>query len=242
MERPSSSSSKNDQENEQDEQNGAVKDLSLRDFEGLNFPPNLSDFQILVEVAWVAIRKLEQTRRERQNTSVLHNNGNINNAVAERDQEHAELPAAPRLPEDFQREINRLGGTDVTLVLPNKRLFGTDVSSHHNRFSIPFGKIKHLPGFLTIDERDRLKKGESFKAVKLIDPAKDIIMTCELGQWDMKKDNKSVSSMYVLKGKWHKDVVCKNKLIEGDLVQLWSFRVDGAICFALVMLQRKRNL
>ncbi|KAK9988816.1 hypothetical protein SO802_029055 [Lithocarpus litseifolius] len=69
-------------------------------------------------------------------------------------------------------------------------------------------------------------------------------------KWDMPKDTGNTSSTYALRTGWN-NVRLSNDLKEGDLVQLWSFRVGqqacedassstatnkGQLCFALVLL------
>ncbi|KAG5628058.1 hypothetical protein H5410_013276 [Solanum commersonii] len=68
--------------------------------------------------------------------------------------------------------------------------------------------------------------------VSLIEPS------CQVGQinlrkWTMNKNNGKTSSSYVLVKHWN-DVTKRNGLESGMKMQLWAFRKDENLCFALV--------
>ena len=141
------------------------------------------------------------------------------------------------LPIKFRKRITALGGSDAALVI-HKCLFKTDVSSGHNRLSIPLNQIRQT--FLTPQETEMLnsvsgnnnQKRCSEMEVMLIEPSlhRD---TISLRKWEMKKASGSATSMYVLVGKWN-SVAWRNALREDETVQLWSFRINSKLCFALV--------
>ena len=141
------------------------------------------------------------------------------------------------LPIKFRKRITALGGSDVALVI-HKCLFKTDVSSGHNRLSIPLKQIRQT--FLTPQETEMLnsfsgnnnQKRCSEIEVMLIEPSlhRD---TISLRKWEMKNGSGSATSMYVLVGKWN-SVAWRNALREDETVQLWSFRINSKLCFALV--------
>ena len=60
----------------------------------------------------------------------------------------------------LRNRIRALGGSDVTFVI-QKPLFKTDVSSGHNRLSIPLNHIQQ--SFLTPEESERLNSGGNGK-------------------------------------------------------------------------------
>ncbi|CAL9008509.1 unnamed protein product [Prunus brigantina] len=134
------------------------------------------------------------------------------------------------LPEAFKRKIDSLGGTKVALVI-QKKLRKTDLSKSGNRMSMPLNQISSTD-FLEDDERGRLEKEETMK-VQLIDPGL-VQGDINLRRWNMKKKNGKNSKMYVLRTQWS-DVAKRNHLKEKDLVQVWSFRVNGALYLALVL-------
>ncbi|KAL6328210.1 hypothetical protein AAG906_034353 [Vitis piasezkii] len=114
--------------------------------------------------------------------------------------------ATPELPVILRNRIRALGGSDVTFVI-QKPLFKTDVSSGHNRLSIPLNQIQQ--SFLTPEESESLRK------------------------WNMKKASGNSTSMYVLVTNW-KSVTERNSMKEDETVQLWSFRIKSKLGFALV--------
>ncbi|CAB4301688.1 unnamed protein product [Prunus armeniaca] len=122
------------------------------------------------------------------------------------------------LPEAFKRKIDSLGGTKVALVI-QKKLRKTDLSKSGNRMSMPLNQISSTD-FLEDDERGRLEKEETMK-VQLIEPGL-VQGDINLRRWNMKKKN----------GKKQQN---RNHLKEKDLVQVWSFRVNGALYLALVL-------
>ncbi|KAF3441401.1 hypothetical protein FNV43_RR15315 [Rhamnella rubrinervis] len=141
----------------------------------------------------------------------------------------------PDLPERFKQAIDELNGRDITLVI-QKPLFSTDLSRGHDRLSIPFAQILASDNFLKPDEMKSLSAKKTIK-VPIIDPKLDhttLVMT----QWDMEKDNGKISSQYVLRSKWYK-VAEDNNLQEGQVLQVWSFRVQDSLHIALVVLSNK---
>ncbi|RVW69629.1 B3 domain-containing protein [Vitis vinifera] len=114
--------------------------------------------------------------------------------------------ATPELPVILRNRIRAIGGSDVTFVI-QKPLFKTDVSSGHNRLSIPLNHIQQ--SFLTPKESESLRK------------------------WNMKKASGNSTSMYVLVTN-RKSVTERNSMKEDETVQLWSFRIKSKLGFALV--------
>ncbi|RVW69644.1 B3 domain-containing protein [Vitis vinifera] len=114
--------------------------------------------------------------------------------------------ATPELPVILRNRIRALGGSDVTFVI-QKPLFKTDVSSGHNRLSIPLNQVQQ--SFLTPEKSESLRK------------------------WNMKKASGNSTSMYVLVTNW-KSVTERNSMKEDETVQLWSFRIKSKLGFALV--------
>ncbi|KAF3441402.1 hypothetical protein FNV43_RR15316 [Rhamnella rubrinervis] len=143
----------------------------------------------------------------------------------------------PDLPERFKQRIDELKGRDITLII-QKPLFSTDLSHGHDRLSIPFGQILARDNFLKPDEMKSLSAKET-KKVPIIDPKLDHT-TLVLTQWDLKKKSGKTSSQYVLRSKWYK-VAEDNNLQEGQVLQVWSFRVQDSLHIALVVLSNKEK-
>ncbi|PIN07196.1 hypothetical protein CDL12_20251 [Handroanthus impetiginosus] len=118
-----------------------------------------------------------------------------------------------------------------------KGLFETDLSEGHNRISIPVSKISE--NFLSEEEKEFLcrrdeSKKMNFKEVKIIEPSLEW-EKARLSRWDMAKGKGKTCSTYVIKGTW-RYIVDRNRLRVGDVVQLWAFRIEDELCFALVKL------
>ncbi|XP_041009293.1 putative B3 domain-containing protein At3g24850 [Juglans microcarpa x Juglans regia] len=141
------------------------------------------------------------------------------------------------LPEDLKNRIKVMDGTGVVMVI-QKALTATDVKKCQARLSMPFGQINM--DFLREGERDYLRRQNDME-VPFIEPS-DVFSKIVLRQWDMRKTRGKTSSMYVLRKCWH-DVTLTNDLQDGDVVQVWSFRVgnEQRLCLALVVVNRKKD-
>ncbi|KAL1541503.1 putative B3 domain-containing protein [Salvia divinorum] len=145
----------------------------------------------------------------------------------------------PPLPEEFKNAIEEMArGANAPVaaskLVIQKQLYGTDLSSGHNRLSIPMSQI--ADDFLTEMEKEHLRGHDgSYKKkyldVKIVGPSLAATETAKFCQWHIGK----TSSCYVINGKWNA-IVAKNKLMVGEAVQLWCFRIDRELCFALVRL------
>ncbi|KAM7459580.1 hypothetical protein LguiA_036574 [Lonicera macranthoides] len=134
-------------------------------------------------------------------------------------------PPPLELPQDFKEKIAKLRGSKPVLII-EKRLFKSDVNKQRNRFSFPVKQVKSE--FLTLEEKTFLDSPNQEIGVRVIDPGLREWTTIDLNKWDINK-----SFNYVLVSKWN-ELISKNGLKEGTVVQLWSFRVDDHLWFALV--------
>ena len=146
----------------------------------------------------------------------------------------------PNLPANFKERIQGLNGSDLVLVI-QKPLFATDVSKKHYRLSMPLNQIKNE--FLSRNEKDALMNqngdGVPEMEVFLIEPSCQKETKMNLKIWVMLKDPKckaKASYMYSLGKHWN-EVVSGNGLEEGMTVQVWAFRVEGNLGFALVRVE-----
>ncbi|KAL1541504.1 putative B3 domain-containing protein [Salvia divinorum] len=150
----------------------------------------------------------------------------------------------PPLPEEFRNVIEEMARganapAPILKLVIQKQLYGTDLSSGHNRLSIPMSQI--ADDFLTEMEKEHLRghdesNKKKYLDVKIVGPSLAATETSKFCRWDMgKKDGGKTSSSYVINGKWNA-IVAKNKLRVGVVVQLWCFRDDRELCFALVRL------
>ncbi|KAK6945280.1 B3 domain-containing protein At2g31720-like [Dillenia turbinata] len=140
----------------------------------------------------------------------------------------------PDLPRQFRNEIaEKYRGTQIVLVI-QKQIFKSDVDCGHNRFSVPVRQVRKE--FLTEEEKRKLNDEDL--SVVLIQPSMESI-EMNMKTWVMPKENGKTSSSYMLKTKWG-EVVRKNKIKEGDIVQLWAFRTKrtkSTLGFALVKIR-----
>ncbi|KAH7840114.1 hypothetical protein Vadar_012818 [Vaccinium darrowii] len=146
------------------------------------------------------------------------------------------LPEKEReLPEEFKDKIRELNGSDAIMVM-EKKLFATDVNTGNARLSLPAREIDLR--FLSEEEKVFLATRQDGNKISRIKSRIIVEGGMEhgicLSQWEMpKKASGNVSVVYVLLSGW-KDVVEAHNLRKDDIVQLWSFRVEGNPWFALV--------
>ena len=146
-----------------------------------------------------------------------------------RDPSYVTVPQDVKLPRAYMEKIRQMKGREVKLIA-QKRLKFSDIDPSLSRLMIPVERIlnKH---FLTDDEKARLDQKEKIKA-KLIDPRaiehelapdEEEDYECKvisMSKWKMRPGY----YVYALVSPWNK-VVCRNQLVENDVVQVWSFRV-----------------
>ncbi|XP_052210707.1 B3 domain-containing protein At2g24670-like [Diospyros lotus] len=135
------------------------------------------------------------------------------------------------LPEKFRRRIENMNGSNPVLVI-QKELFKTDVSPHHGRLAMPESQIREE--FFLFHEELQLPE---IKAT-LIGPSRQFECCVTLKKWNMAKKSHSVksrrvTSTYNLVSGWN-SFVSANHLREGMAVQVWAFRKESKLCFALV--------
>ncbi|TYG78473.1 hypothetical protein ES288_D02G061700v1 [Gossypium darwinii] len=239
--------------------------LSLDDFKDTKIDPNWGPFDYLLHVLDVDQQKMQNSQnappppqtlckqdhkgfklRSKFNNSVgLKRKRNLK-AVEEEDdgdgdrvapklkpkrskkQEKSVCPIPPPdLPPLFRQLIvEEMGGRGLVLVI-QKTIFFSDINPTASRFSIPFSQVK-THDFLNEAEAKELDDKNSMQ-VWLLDPSmRGTSIT--LNKWVMRS-----SSLYVLTNTWN-PLVKNNQLKKGDMVQLWSFRVNSLLCFALVKL------
>jgi hypothetical protein len=130
----------------------------------------------------------------------------------------------PSLPLAFKEKIEQMNGVDVNLVI-QKELTMSDVKGDNNRFNIPIDKMIEESILLTPLER------LSFNiSVSMLDHNLRIWDNMYLKKWKLGK-----SEVYNITGGWYKLVV-ENDLKKSQKIQLWSFRCNNRLNFALVKL------
>ncbi|KAK8652467.1 hypothetical protein V6N13_126499 [Hibiscus sabdariffa] len=146
-------------------------------------------------------------------------------------------PAVPDLAETVKEIIQGMEGSGEKLIL-QKKLYSTDLSDHHGRLSLPLNQV--MAEFLTDEEKNVLGQGSKRSIEALVIEPGLKKRNMKLKRWEMKKKNGKPSSvMYVFTSGWN-SVVRDNDLKEGDVMQIWSFRANAKLCFALVLLEGGR--
>lgn len=131
---------------------------------------------------------------------------------------------------EMRNLIESMGGTDMRLVI-QKHLYVTDLKGHHDRMTLPRNQV--ITKFLEEQEERELFSYGGSLPLKVIEPCLDE-SDLRLGEWKMRN-----TTSYVIRSGWHNKVVKKpaNRLTEGQLIQVWSFRVQGGLRFAIIRLE-----
>ncbi|KAF7138340.1 hypothetical protein RHSIM_Rhsim07G0194100 [Rhododendron simsii] len=146
----------------------------------------------------------------------------------------------PDLPQNFRDKIQALNGCELKLVI-QKLLSISDLNSQKYRMSIPTGKIRNE--FLRSEEKAMFDSGKEKGKIKgleveLIEPSCERVTTLSLRKWWMNKGNGKTNPIYNLVNiNWYNKVVLGNGLGNKTVVQLWAFRVEGKLQFALVKVE-----
>ncbi|GAU40011.1 hypothetical protein TSUD_258040 [Trifolium subterraneum] len=143
----------------------------------------------------------------------------------------------PNLPLAFKEKIEQLEGNDVKLVI-QKKLTMTDVTRNNGRLSIPIGKKIEEGSLLTQEEGLYLDYVPQKKGKHRLDGMSVSMLDTNLKLWDdmcFKKWKMGKSEVYNITGGWYKLVV-ENHLEKDQKIQLWSFKRDNHLNFALVKL------
>ncbi|GAU40009.1 hypothetical protein TSUD_258010 [Trifolium subterraneum] len=143
----------------------------------------------------------------------------------------------PDLPLAFREKIEQMEGNDVKLVI-QKRLTMTDVTRNNGRLSIPIGKKIEKSSLLTQEEGMYLDYVPQKKGTRKLDGMSVSMLDTNLKLWDdmcFKKWKMGKSEVYNITGGWFKLVV-ENHLEPDQKIQLWSFKRDNHLNFALVKL------
>ncbi|KAL7604679.1 hypothetical protein Lser_V15G15212 [Lactuca serriola] len=127
---------------------------------------------------------------------------------------------------------NELEGTEAKVVI-QKTLFSSDLRKNQNRLSMPMKQLKP-DEFLRKNEKEDLENGMELK-VGLLGPRLEMHANpMMLKMWHMKK-----TKNYVLKTNWNEFVMANEKDLEiNKTIQVWSFRREEKLCFAIACLER----
>nr|GEX47791.1 hypothetical protein [Tanacetum cinerariifolium] len=127
---------------------------------------------------------------------------------------------------------NEMNGSDLKLVI-QKVLYMSDLAPGQNELKLPLKQLL-TKDFLSDEER-WIQENDGEIKVRLVRPnLKMFKEPIELKIWDMTR-----TSNLVLTSKW-KQFMEENKdyLKELSMIQIWSFRKDQQLCFALAVVDR----
>ncbi|PWA76032.1 hypothetical protein CTI12_AA199430 [Artemisia annua] len=126
---------------------------------------------------------------------------------------------------------DEMNGSDMKLVI-QKTLHMSDLKSDQNRLNLPFNQLE-TQEFLTDEEKRELEDNKAIE-VRLVGPSLQMYeepMTLKI--WSM-----SCTKNYVLITNWNHFVADNIKdLKKHSKIQLWAFRKDQQLCFALAVVE-----
>lgn len=232
--------------------------VTSHDFECVITDPSWSPLKYLLEVVKVADRKyrIEQSMRNKpkrqfktglqlgSETKSLQNHTQFKKLKHHKKRTLSHTPSISKnpkasqqadpqdMPNEFKNIIMAKKGSDVKFVI-QKKLSKSDMSGRFARLSIPKGQM--IAEFLSEDEQMSLQQkeedGARYKGMKvqLIQPS---LNECSIS---LKKWKQGSNNSYMLTSPWNQ--TAKNNGLEvGDIIQLWSFRVDHSPCLILIKL------
>ncbi|TYH36630.1 hypothetical protein ES332_D13G277000v1 [Gossypium tomentosum] len=199
--------------------------LTSEDFNNTRIQPEWTAMDYLLEVVRVDQEKMqEQTFMNEKKNGRLKRKRRIQEENSKNKRPITSYPPKPLMPEGLKQHIvENMGGSNCVLVI-QKQLFFSDVNPQASRLLIPVSQVESRE-FLNESEVERLKNKEAIQAC-LVEPSMEET-EINFKWWDMRKN-----SMYVITTSWN-SIVKNNRLKVEDIVQLWSFRVDSTLCFAL---------
>lgn len=195
--------------------------LSSEDFKNTRIQPQWTAMDYLLEVVRVDQEKTKKKndRLKRKRRIQEENNKNKRPVTS--------YPPKSPLPEGLKQHIvENMGGSNCVLVI-QKQLFFSDVNPQASRLLIPFSQVESHE-FLNESEVECLNNKEAIKA-PLVEPSMEEA-EINFKRWDMRK-----KPMYAVTTSWN-SIVKNNQLEVEDVIQLWSFRINSTLCFALLKL------
>ncbi|CAI9756847.1 unnamed protein product [Fraxinus pennsylvanica] len=186
----------------------------------------------------VNIPETSGVKKRKNNTSKTRSNGEEEVRIVKKGTMIGPDPPPP-LPEEFKNAIQELAnGRNISqeILVVQKGLYKSDTEPQQSRLSIPLNSV--IGEFLKDEEKAHLLKRLNGKlehiSVPIIDPLL-IRDTVDLRRWSMKKSNGKESVSYMLTGSWI-EMRKRNDLKVGNVVQLWSVRIEEELVFCLVRL------
>ncbi|KAJ6411028.1 hypothetical protein OIU84_007723 [Salix udensis] len=214
------------EEHKKESEEEGVLLVTEKDLKGGNIDTNakVTAFDALVAVCHVAYKNLKKEKRDEKQKK---------DAILPGEEEKPSCGLGPLLadlPLKVRERIASMEGKDVELVV-EKQLYRTDMNDTNSRLSIPVRQVI-AKKFLKDEEKRALADGDCLK-VKILEPSLEMVSDMNLKQWNMFKEKGNVSSSYVFITHWN-SLRRRNHLRLFDRIQVWSFRVENDLYFALV--------
>lgn len=225
--------------------------VTSHDFKGVYIDPSWSPFEYLLEVVSVADQKYHKEISLRNKPMIQfkslnhtqfkklkhHKKRTLSNSPSTSKNPRVVTQQAgpdppPDVPKEFENIIMAKNGSDLKLVT-QKKLSKTDMLGRFARLSIPKGQT--IAEFLSEDEQMSLQQKEEdgvrYKGMKvqLIQPS---LEECSIS---LKKWKQGSNNSHMLCSPWN-EIAKNNGLEVGDILQLWSFKVDHSPCLILIKL------
>ncbi|MBA0819199.1 hypothetical protein Gohar_025702 [Gossypium harknessii] len=183
--------------------------LGFEDFKDTNVDPKWTTFDYLLEVTRVDQEKLQQRSFKIKKVG----NKSLGFGCLGSMQEKNGLKRKHQFKEENSKNKRPILSYPPTLF------------PQTSQFLIPFSQLKSHE-FLNEFEIKYLKTKKDAIKAHLLDPSMEEI-EINFNKWLMGN-----SSMYIITTSWN-SIVKNNQLEVDNVVQLWSFRVDSTLCFAL---------
>ncbi|KAJ0683266.1 putative DNA-binding pseudobarrel domain superfamily [Helianthus annuus] len=127
-----------------------------------------------------------------------------------------------------------MGGLDMKLVI-QKVLYESDMKKDQSRLNMPILQLKTQPHqFLTDEEIRMIDESKDGMEVRVVGSK---LRMYERPLW-LKKWHLKETDNYVLKTNWNKFVADNEDLKKDTMIQVWAFRKNRKLCFAIVPVER----
>ncbi|KAF5762094.1 putative DNA-binding pseudobarrel domain superfamily [Helianthus annuus] len=127
-----------------------------------------------------------------------------------------------------------MGGLDMKLVI-QKILYESDMKKDQSRLNMPILQLKTQPHqFLTDEEMRMVDESKDGMEVRVVGSK---LRMYERPLW-LKKWHLEQTDKYVLKTNWNKFVADNEDLKKDTMIQVWAFRKNRKLCFAIVPVER----
>ncbi|KAJ0829587.1 putative DNA-binding pseudobarrel domain superfamily [Helianthus annuus] len=123
-------------------------------------------------------------------------------------------------------------GLDMKLVI-QKVLYESDMKKDQNRLNMPIKQLETKPHEFLTDDEIRMVDKDGIEVRAVGSMMQMYAKPLRLKKWPMKKTDN-----YVLKTNWNNFVADNEGLKKDKMIQVWAFRKDRQLCFAIVPVER----